>query len=125
MITFIATFRAIFQAESEGQAAMIADLVCENGARDLDEENDVLFTTQVTSNATDLSPEESVVTIRKARNALIKTRIKQCYEMAKELDKMAWILEHRADRDFSLAGYDYGDFFRTAEQIFLRNESPV
>lgn len=122
---YVATLRAVFDAEDEVEAIFIADQIRLNGFQDLDEDDgDILDVTQVTSNSLELSPEETLTQLKRARNLLIKTRIRQCYELAKELDQQLYALEHRADSDFSMAGYDYGKFMEIAEAILQRGEVP-
>lgn len=124
MIRCVATLRAVFDATDEVEAVFIADKICENGQRDFDEDNDLLEVTQVTSNQLDLSPEEVLVQLRRARNLLIKTRIRDCYILAKELDQQIYALRHRSDPDFAMAGYDYGNFMDLTEAILMRGEMP-
>lgn len=121
---YVATLRAVYDAPDEVTAILIADKIRENGSLDLEEEDgDVLEITQVTNNPADLTPEETLNTLRKARNALIRTRIRQCYELARELDKTIYLLQHRSEGDLALAGYDYGTFIETTE-IVLEGGDP-
>lgn len=124
MIRCVATLRAVFDATDEVEAVFIADKICENGQRDFDEENDILEVTQVTSNHLDITPEETLVQLRRARNLLIKTRIRDCYMLAKELDQQIYALAHRGAADFAMAGYDYGEFMDLTERILMRGEMP-
>lgn len=128
MPTYVATLRAIYDAEDDVAATMIAEKIRENGAQELNDEEDSdddLYVTQVTSNMIELTGEEAITLFKKTRNALIKTRIKQCFELAKDFDKMIYILEHRAEDGFELAGYDYGAFFDVAAAVLEHNESPM
>ena len=128
MPTFVATLRAIYSAEDEVTAALIADKIRENGSQELNDDedsDDQLWVTQVTSNVLDISPEESITLFKKARNALIKTRIRQCLEMAREFDKMIYTLEHRSEQGFELANYDYTEFIEVCDAILMHNESPI
>lgn len=122
---YVATLRAVFDAEDEVEAIFIADQIRQNGIVDLDEDDgDILDVTQVTSNDLALSPEETLTVLRRARNLLIRTRVKECYETAREFDKLIYILAHRTDPAFSLAGYNYGDFLDISEAILMRGEMP-
>jgi hypothetical protein len=124
---YVATLRAIYSADDDVEAALIAEAIRENGSVDLDDEDDEseVFVTQVTSNSLEVSFEESLALFRRTRNLLIKTRIKQCFELAKQLDQMIWVLEHRREPGFDLAGYDYTKFFELSEQILEAGESPI
>jgi hypothetical protein len=124
---FVATLRAVFRAEDEVSAIMIADQIKVNGEKDLDQEDgDTLDVTQVTQNLINLSPEETTAVLRRARNLLIRTRVKSCFEVARELDKCIYMLKHRAERNtgFELAGYDYGQFMDIAEEV-LAGGNPI
>lgn len=124
---YIATLRAVFRAGDDVEAIMIADQIKVNGEKDLDEEDgDTLGVTQVTQNLALLSPEETVTLLRRARNALVRTRITQAYDLAQELDKFIYMLEQRRENDtgFELAGYKYGNFLETAQEV-LRGGNPL
>lgn len=122
---YVATLRAVYDAEDEVQAIFIADQIRLNAMQDLDEEEgDSIEVTQVTSDALHILPEEVLRVLRRARNQLIRTRYKQCYELAKELDQQIFVLEHRGEPDFSMAGYDYGKFMEVSEAILMKGENP-
>lgn len=121
MPRFVATLRAVFDADDEVTAILAAERIRENGIADLDEdEGDELNVTQVTSNALDISPDEVLEQLEKARNLLIRTRIKQCFEQARELDKIIYALRHRDEESFDMRGYDYGNFMDIAEEILTK-----
>lgn len=111
MTKYVATFRAEFDADDDVTAAIIADQIRLNGSQDLDEEEgDDLECTQVTSQALDLRPEELLEHLKRSRDLLIKTRIKQCFNLAQDLDKILYALEFREDPGFVMGSYDYGRF---------------
>ena len=125
MPRYVATLRAIYDAADDVEAIFVADQIKVNGFEDLDEDdNDVLDVTQVTSNEIDLSPEETIVQLKRARNLLIRTRIKDCFNLAKELDLQIFALERREDPAFSMAGYSHGDFMDLAQRILVNKEQP-
>jgi len=123
---YVATLRAIYNAEDDVEAIFIADQIRQNGAVDLDEdeEGDVLDVTQVTSNQLDLNPDETIIQLKRARNLLIKTRIKQCYALARELDYQIHALMCRESSDLTMSTYDYGHFMELSEAIIQRGEMP-
>lgn len=91
----------------------------------LDEEDeDEVIVTQVTSVATDLEPTETLLILIRARNALIRTRIKDCYVEAQALDKIIHGLSRHYSQDIE-PQYDYGKFMEVAEAILTRGEDPV
>ena len=126
LIAHVATLRVVLYTKDEVEAVLAADKlksVCEDY---LDaEEGDEVVVTQVSSTTTDVEPAETLVILRRARNALIRTRIKQCFDMAREFDKMIYQLEHRADGEHALANYDYGNLLDVADQILTQGKDPV
>lgn len=116
---YIATFRAIFNAAHEAEAQAIAEKIVENGSLDLSEDEDETFTlTQVTDNADVLEPAELCEVLKKARNGLLRTRLKEAFDQARELDKFIYVLQHRQEEGFQLAGYDWGSFIHLATEIW-------
>jgi hypothetical protein len=72
-----------------------------------------------------VEPTEMVEQLRRSRDLLIKTRIVQCYDMAREMDKMAWILQHRLEQSFDATGYDYGTFVELTDKLLGRKDGNV
>ncbi|MGH9061324.1 MAG: hypothetical protein ACRDZY_17690 [Acidimicrobiales bacterium] len=92
----------------------------------LDEEDgDEVIITQVTSSTKDLEPTETLELFRRARNALIRTRIKECYQQAQEFDKMIHILSFRGMEDGFMPTYDYSKFLDIAEAVIVKDEDPL
>lgn len=91
----------------------------------LDEEDgDAVYVTQVTSVATDLEPTETLLVLMRARNALIRTKIKDCYAEAQVLDRIIHGLSRRYSQDIE-PQYDYGRFIEVADAILTRGEDPL
>jgi hypothetical protein len=126
MPRYCATFRALYDADDDVQAIFIADKIRENGGEDLDieEGEDTFENTQVTSSALAIEPEEIITHLRKARNILINTRFRQCFDLAREMDKQIWCLIHRDDVGVSLSNYDYGRFMEIAKLIINEGKVP-
>lgn len=126
LIPHIATLRVILNTQDEVEAILAADklkMVCEDY---LDaEEGDQVVVTQVTSMTTAVEPAETLVILRRARNALIRTRIKDCFDMAREFDKMIYQLDHRVDGEHALAGYDYSELLDVMDQILTHGKDPI
>lgn len=121
---FLATMRATFHAEDEVEARLVVNEIEEAVSSRLDEE-DTLTVTQIIpadQSVNLLEPTELVNQMRAARDMLIKTRIVQCFELAKELDKTAWILENRREATFDLSSYDYTSFFEHSEKLLGRTQ---
>lgn len=122
----IATLRVIVYTKDEVEAVLTADRLketCENLLDD--EEGDEVVVTQVSSMSTAVEPSETLVILRRARNALIRTRIRECFDMAREFDKMIYQLDHRADGEHALAGYDYSHLLEVAEEILNNGRDPI
>lgn len=124
MAKYVATLRAMFDADDDVEAINIADIISENGAIDLvEEDGDTLEVTQVTSLAVDLIPQEVLIQLRQSRNLLIRTRIRQCYDTARDLDQIIWALAHRDEQNFDMSSYDYGKLVEITSQV-LKGEVP-
>lgn len=124
---WVATLRAVFRAGSEVDAIMIADQIKVNGEQDLDpEDGDTLDVTQVTQNLAMLSPEETLTILRRARNACIRTKTKDGYDLGRELDKFIFMLKSRSERNegYELAGYDHGSYLEICEEV-LAGGNPI
>jgi hypothetical protein len=125
MNRYVATLRAVFDADDDVTAIFMADQMKVNAEQDFDEsDNAEVEITQVTSTAIDLNPEETFQVLRRARNLLIKSRIKECFEQARALDQLIYILQHRHEPELALAGYDYGKFMDVVESILINGEVP-
>lgn len=125
MKPFIALIQAAYEAEDEAEARLIAERLVDNASQDLEpEEGDEVWLNQlVCIDAQQVTPDESVVRLRVARNALIKTRNRRCIDQARELDKLIWQMVHDSLDSDSLAGYDYTAFLDVCEAILVRKEN--
>jgi len=124
---YIATLRAVFKAPSEVDAIMIADQIRSNGERDLElDDGDTLEVSQVTATAIDISPEETLILLKRARNIAIKTKFRFGFETAQEIDKLVHILSHHFQNNggYELSDYSYGDFMDTAKEV-LAGKNPI
>jgi len=122
---FVATFRAVYEADNDVMASIVADQIRLNAERDLDlDEGDEIECTQVTDNGNNLTPDELIIMLRKTRNALIKTAWRPAYDEARELDRLIYAMKFRDEPAFTMAGYQYGDFMDLAEKILRDKEEP-
>jgi hypothetical protein len=126
---YVATFRAVYEAEDEVEAMLIADTIEQNGKRDLEEEEgDTLDVTQVMAfkDAKNITPQETLFALRKARNVLIRVRFKDCYLLAQELDKVIHYMSHNMEPNEAYAPpYDYGNFLEIAHGILKNGKDPM
>jgi len=121
--TYIGTIRCVIEAQDELEARIEMNEVVEAAAEVLDD-NDTIDVTQIMPAELQgaIEPAEMVEQLRRSRDMLIKTRIVQCFELAREIDKTAWILEHRTEESFDLSGYDWGAFMDLANKLLGRTE---
>lgn len=121
--TFIATLRVQFLANDEVEAQIVADQMASDLNSDLiadDGERAIL--TQVASTEVGVTYEEMLVNFRATRNALIRTRYKPAFDLARELQQIIQALENG---DLKLIQpFDYGKFQDIAEAIILHLENP-
>lgn len=122
----IATLRLFIHTESEVDAVVAADEIAEEVLQEyLDaEDGDRVEVTQVTAFTTDIQPTEILTVLSRARNALVRTRIKECYDEAKSLDFIIHHLRYRESSEL-LPPYDYGKFIEIAKSILEDNEDPL
>ena len=114
--------RLSFQAEDEVEAKIICDELESVIAHQLedDESAEAGVTQLLPFGSAGLSPQETVEQLRRSRDLLILTRISQCFDLARELDKVAWVLEHRNEETFDLASYDWGSFMDRVNTLLGR-----
>ena len=122
---YLVTMRLTFDADTDLDSRLIANECSEavDDCFDDDEEQEhSVDVTQIIPWGLDslVSPEELVSQLRRCCALLIKTRIRECYEQARELHKMAWVLENRHEQTFDLINYDYGEFPAFAKKILER-----
>lgn len=121
---FIITLRAIVHCETEVEAILAADVIKTEGEKHLDsEDGDDLYVAQVTEFTAAAEPAELIDRLVRTRNDLIKTRIKQCWDVARELDAVIYGLRKRME-PHEVTSYDYGHFIEVAHKILKDGEFP-
>jgi hypothetical protein len=124
LLPYVGTIRAIIHCHDDVEATLTMDRLVHECEEWLDEEDgDSIYATQVTGFTTDISPEETVTVLKRARNALIRTRIRECFDLARSMDEQIYYLERRLDPSYAPT-YDYGRFVTIAEKILNRGEDP-
>ncbi len=113
MSTYTATIVVTFDADDEVQATIIGELIRENANKDL-EDGDEIYVSQVLPISEAQAPHELVHRIKQVRNDLIRLKKNDCFDVARELDKIAFALTVHDDE---LATYDYTKFLQTARTI--------
>lgn len=119
---WVATFRVQYRALDDVEAMLVADQMVQDLSTDLvatDGEEAVL--TQLVDVDIGITPEELLVQFRATRNALIRTRMQHCVNVAKEVDQIIMALEHN---DLHLyMPYDHGRFMDLLARV-VKGENP-
>jgi hypothetical protein len=121
---FVANLRCFINLPDEVEAQVTAENLREACEELLDaDEGDEVVVTAVESLSTDVEPAEQLVILARARNTLIRTRIKQCYDAAAYLDELMHQLKHHYGDEIQ-PFYDKSGFYRLAVQV-LDGENPL
>lgn len=121
---YVATFRVVFNADTDVEAGVIGGHLQEVIAdefTDDDGEAETVDMTQLISFGESLTAQEAANTLRKARNVLLRTKMKDCYDVASSLDQMAHALEHRDQIEMggeAPVTYDFSHFVDVAHEIW-------
>ena len=122
---FHAVLRLIYEAESDLDAelmAMLAQQAVEGNVLELDH-GDEASITYVGPETVGTTPAELVALLTHARNELILTKARTCWEVGKEIDRVIWHLERR---DYEFVGsYDHGHFYEVAEKVLASQGESV
>lgn len=119
---YVATFRVTLVEDSEVGANLVVESLRDKMMETLDEEEgDSVVVTQIIPFSLQhiRTPQEICDVLRRDRNILIATKIKELWDIARSLDQTIHILETGSDQ---LIDYNYTRFLELAEQIF-RGES--
>jgi hypothetical protein len=118
--------RVVLNVEDELEATLAMDRLKMEAIALLDEEEgDSVEVTQLIPFTTDnLAPEEILVNLKKTRNILIRTRIRDCYDLASALDQTIHTLQAQIDPSY-INTYDYGRMLSFAERILKHKEDPT
>lgn len=125
--TMVSTYRVCFSAKDEADGQIIAESISDKIMDLLDEEDgDFVELTQTLpfSENTPVTPQEVCDQLRLARNILLRTRIKDFYDLARELDKAIFILKNRREETMDFSGYDWGKMVEIAAEVF-KGKMPV
>lgn len=124
LLPYVGTLRVIVFAADEVEATLTMDTLQQESEKLLDDEDgDAVLTTQIIPFTTEVSPEEIITILKRARNALIKTRMKECWNTARELDMNICALSARIDPEFPPV-YDYSRLLELTDRILNKKEEP-
>ncbi len=123
---YVATIRLTYKAEDDVEAQLIAELARERAESELDtqEDEDEAILTQVTSFAVAVEPRELLTRLALARNDLIRTRYRECFELARQLDQLSDALQKRLMPD-EVTDYDFGHFIEIAGKVLNEGANPL
>ncbi len=115
--TYYTTLIATFEALSDVEARMISETIRENAEKDL-EEGDEVWVDDVLETTPPSTPHALIHRLKLVRNDLIRLKTTDCYDLARELDKLAWVLNKRMNpHTVDFTGYNYGDFLDTVKAV--------
>jgi len=121
---YVVALRAIIYCENEVDAILAADVVRTEGEKHLDaDDGDELYVAQVTEHMEAVEPSELIDRLIRTRNDLIKTRIKQCWDVARDLDFVIYGLKKRM-LPHEMGAYDYGHIISVSHQILSEGKYP-
>lgn len=127
MPKFVAVMHVTLSAPDEVSAVIEAEKVRESLEKDeiiSVEDGESADMVQVIPLAEDPTPSANILQLKRARNILIRTRFRDCFDVAQELDKMAHALSVRLSPQESQVSYDYGKFMEVAADV-LRGDNPL
>ncbi len=120
---FNIVLRGTIFCETEVDAVLAANAIMEAASKDLEpEEGDEIAVTEVLEHTLASDPIELVQRLVRVRNDLIKTKIKQCWDTAKEIDFIIYGLKYRMD-PLAMGSYDHGRIFEITQKV-LNGEYP-
>lgn len=119
MRRYVAILEAYFEAETDVDALLIAEVTRENAGRDLDADADdsIEVVAVIPQTLRIFKMDRLLRKMRDVRDELIRTKITQCVDLARELDRQAFILENRIDEHFDAGTYDYGAFIQLMKEV--------
>lgn len=128
MPSYVATLRLVYSAADDIEASAIAEICREHAEEelDIDEDEDEAIITQIESMGSSLIPEELLARLVRTRNDLIRTKYVECWNLARELDRMTHALRQKLapDDQYAVVNYDHGHFLEVTTAILTKGESP-
>lgn len=125
MSKYVATYRMVFDAHDDSDAVIISDAMLRAIGDRLDsDDGDTVELVECISFGLTETMAGAADTLRKARNLLLRTRVRDFYYLAEELDKAAYALEKGIDPSLGYPGYDWGRLTDIAALV-LKGKMPV
>jgi hypothetical protein len=123
--TFVAVLRAAFDAETDGEAAVVREQMLMALEDVLDEEADEVECTELAefSNATELA--ELSILMKQLRNKLIATKRRDAVNLAQSLDMFAHGIDLHLTPDDIGPQYDRSNFLELCDAIWNGKATPT
>lgn len=117
MPKFVATFRVAFEDGSEAEANVAMEVLAEH-MEQLSDEGDEVVLTELTEFNSAQTPAELITKIKSVRNSLLALKRKDTFEVAREIDMIAYSLDKGIEPSMIPQHYDYGGFLELAEKVW-------
>ena len=115
--TYYATLIASFNALNDVEARLIAETARENAEKDF-EDGDEVWVDDVVTTSPPATPHALIHRLKSTRNDLIRLKHTESYDLARELDKLAWSLAQRmSGPSIDYTRYDYGNFLDVVKRV--------
>ena len=124
---FVGTLRIVFTAKDYAEAFIVAEDLREAAEVNMDtDEGDHVDLTQLTDNPLEITPDETLIVLRQARNQLIRTRVRWAVDQARELDRSIWLFANRAESEPDyVKPYPHHKFLEVMKSIIQDKENPI
>jgi len=126
-LAYVGTLRIVFTAKDYAEAFIVAEDIREAAEKNMDtDEGDHVDLTQLTDNPLEITPDEILIVLRKARNQLIRTRVRWAVDQAQELDRSIWLFANRAENEPDyVKPYPHAQFLDLMKAIIKDKENPI
>lgn len=114
---FVATFRVLLESPTEVEAQVAAEALSETIEEHLDEGDDLRLMEVINADNA-ATYHELALTLRVARNKLLATKKRDAYDLARQLDQMAWDIHVAASSNNLNPSYDHGKFIDVARAVW-------
>lgn len=120
---YVGTYRVILSQDDDVSAALVADFLL-NQLREFtntEEGESAELTQLIKFGEGQPTAQEMCDTLAKARNFLIKTKMKDCWAVAQVLDQFIYAFRTRMEEQqvMNPPGYDYDHFVRIAQEVMM------
>lgn len=114
---FLAVLHVHFKHRSEVDAVMFAEDCREEVGKLLEDDDGGADVTEVILESDDPRPSGDIAALQRARNILIRTRIKEAFDTARVLDQVIHSFKTKLPLEDSMTSYDWGKFMQIAAGV--------